>query len=130
MRVAVLGLVMAGWAGAALAQEVAVETGTIGDTKAVLHLHPFLTAEELATLRVVLSNKEAQALFIGAKKGFAAMAVNPDEGFIRGGKPVASAVALAEFDTPEAASAAAITDCAAVAKSKTPCVVVLEVEAK
>lgn len=118
-------------AGAAAAQDVAVEEATLGKSAVKLHVQPFLTEEELMTLRLVLSNEQALQVFIsageGAEKGFAAMAVNQKEGFIRKGKPVASAVALAGLATAEEAGAAAVKACEEVSKAKAPCVLVLEV---
>ena len=130
MRGAVLGMVLAGAAhvGPVLAGDVPVETGKFGGTEVTLHLQPFLTEQELTTLRLVLTNEQALAVFVGAGKGFAAMAVNPDEGFIRDDQPVKSALALAGLESAEAAGAAAVAGCQAAAKAKAPCVVVLEVK--
>ncbi|MDQ2065376.1 hypothetical protein Q9295_03245 [Xinfangfangia sp. CPCC 101601] len=119
--------------GAASAQEAAIETATLGKAEVKLHAQPFLTAEEQATLRLVLSNEQALQVFIApggsVAKGYAAMAVNPDEGFIREGQPAKSASALAGFASAEEASTAARAACQAAAKSKAPCVLVLEVKA-
>lgn len=115
-------------AGGAAAQEVAVETATLGKSAVTLHLHPFLTDEELATLRLVMTNKQALAMFLPGKAGtYAAMAVAPDEGFVRDGAPVASASALADFPDAEAARAAALAACDGARKAKAPCVIVLDV---
>jgi hypothetical protein len=113
-----------------LAQDVPVETAKLGKSGVTLHVHPFLTDEELATLRLVMTNKDALAVFVPGKPGsYAALAMSPDEGFIRDGQPVASAMALADFPdaATAAAEAAAACDAARKAKSKAPCVVVLEV---
>lgn len=113
-----------------LAQEVPVETAKLGKSNVTLHVQPFLTEEELATLRLVMTNKDALAVFVPGKPGsFAALAVSPDEGFIRDGQPVASAQALADFKdgATAATEAMAACDAARAKKSKAPCVVVLEV---
>lgn len=113
-----------------LAQEVPVETAKLGKSNVTLHVHPFLTEEELATLRLVMTNKDALAVFVPGKPGsFAAMAMAPDEGFIRDGAPVVSAMALADFADAATAAAEAMAACDAArkAKSKASCVVVLEV---
>ncbi len=113
-----------------LAQDVPVETAKLDKFDVTLHVHPFLSEEELATLRLVMTNKDALAVFVPGKPGtFAAMAMAPDEGFIRDGAPVASAMALADFaDAATAATEAmAACDAARQSKSKASCVVVLEV---
>ena len=134
MKALVIAMGLSAAAGAAFAQDVAVEEATLGKSTVKLHLQPFLTPEELTTLRLVLSNEQALQVFIGAGegagKGFAAMAVHPDEGFIRDGKPVKSAVALAGLKTAEEAAQAAIAGCQAELKKKAPCVLVLEVATK
>ncbi|GAB1363456.1 hypothetical protein MASR1M32_26920 [Rhodobacter sp.] len=131
MKVLVLAAALAAVSGAAWAEDVAVEEATLGKSAVKLHVQPFLTPEELTTLRLVLSNEQALQVFIGAGegagKGFAAMAVNPDEGFIRDGKPVKSAVALAGLKTAEEAAKAAIDGCQVAARKKAACVLVLEV---
>lgn len=129
MRYAVILSVVAGLAGAAAqAEEVAVESSTLGASTVTLHLHGFLKKDELATLRLVASNEEALKLFVPGEAGrFAAIAVAPEEGFIRGGAPVGSASAVA--DLPDAATAAsdALAACDGKRETPTPCVVVLEV---
>lgn len=110
------------------AAEVVAETAVIGGTRVTLLPLEFLSEEELTTLRVVLTNEQALQLFVPDQGGFAALAVNPDEGFIRGGTVVKSAVALAEL--PDAATAAneAVKACEAARTATSPCVVVLTVE--
>lgn len=117
-------------AGAAHAQEVPNETAELAGSQVTLHLHPFLTEEELATLRLVQSNKDALAVFVPGKAGFAALAVSPDDGFLREGALVPSAVALAELPDAETAAAEAVKACDAAKKGKAPCVVVLDVAPK
>lgn len=132
-------LAMAGLAGAlgspAQAEGVPVEEAVLGDAQVRLYVHPFLAADELATLRLVMTNEQALALFVPNASGFAALAAAPSEGVIRDGKPVASAIALA--DLPDAASAAkaATAACdqarrggdAGASAADEACVVVLEV---
>lgn len=112
----------------ALAQsDVAVETGLNDGSAVRLYLHPFLTAEELATLRLVASNDQALSLFVTSRTGHAALAVSPEEGFVRDGKPVASAVALGNLPDGAAARTAALSACDKARTAASPCVVVLEV---
>lgn len=127
-----IGLVMAAvFAGAlgqaAVAEGVPVEEAVQGKAQVRLYLHPFLAADELATLRLVMTNEQALALFVPNATGFAALAAAPAEGVIREGKPVASAIALA--DLPDAASAAkaATAACDQAKAGGDPCVVVLEI---
>jgi hypothetical protein len=131
---AVLAVALVLAAGVARAEDVAVEEATLGKNAVKLHVQPFLTEEELMTLRLVLSNEQALQVFItagdGADQGFAAMAVNPDEGFIRDGQPVKSAMALAGLKTAKEASEAAVTACQEASKAKAACVLVLEVAAQ
>ncbi|NEX44856.1 hypothetical protein [Pseudotabrizicola algicola] len=114
-------------AGFAQAQSVPVETGVNGGSAVSLHLHPFLTPEELTTLRLVASNDQALSLFVTSRSGHAAMAMSPDEGFVRNGSPVPSAVALGDLPDAAAARTAALAECDKLRKAKAPCVVVLEV---
>ena len=114
----------------ALAQEVATEQSTLGDTAITLYLQPFLDATELATLRMVASNKDALALFVPKAKGFAAMAVAPEEGFIKDGAPVASAKALSDLPDAAAAATAALDACNSARSTTSPCVLLLEIGPK
>ncbi len=115
-------------AGVVMAQSaVPTEVGVNGLSAVTLHLQPFLTEEELTTLRLVASNDQALGLFVADRKGFAAMAASPEDGFVRGGAPVKSAVALADFPNAAAASTEALAACDALRIGPSPCVVVLEV---
>lgn len=119
-----------GLAGVAGAQEaVPVETAKLGKSLVTFTHHPFLTEEEVATLKLVMSNRQALSVFVpGQPDAFSALAVSPDEGFIRQGQPVASAVAVADLPDAETARANAIAACdAARDPAHAPCVVVLEV---
>jgi hypothetical protein len=127
-KVTTAAAIVAVSASLAFAGDVPVERNVLNGAKVVLHVHPFLDATELATLRLVLTNPQALALFLPDNKGFAAIAVAPDEGFIRAGAPVASASALGGL--PDAAAAATQATAACDAKraaSGQACVLVLEV---
>lgn len=133
MRKLALGAALAVLAGAVHA-EGKTEEAVLHEARITLHMQDFLTAEEQATLRLVLTNEQALALFVpgaldgAGVKGHAALAMSPDEGFIRDGKPVASATALAELPDAKTAASAATGACdKAKAKEAALCVVVLEV---
>ena len=122
----VAGLVLAlGVAAPALA-DVPVETAKLKGQAITLHVHPFLTEQELQTLRLVMTNKQALDLFI-TSKGFSAIAVAPGEGFIRDNAPVKSAVAIGDFASAAEAATAALAGCDAARKGGEGCVLVLEV---
>lgn len=109
------------------AQKVTTEVTKLGDQQVTLHVHPFLTEEELTTLRLVATNEQALSLFVTRPGRHTAIAVAPGEGFIRGGQPVPSATALSDVADADTARDDAATTCNA-AKAKGPdCVVVLEV---
>jgi hypothetical protein len=107
--------------------DVAVEKSVNGESSVTLHVQPFLDATELATLRLVATNKDALALFVPSSKGYAALAAAPKEGFIKEGVPVASAVALSDLPDAAAASEAALKACNEARKSDEDCVLLLEV---
>jgi hypothetical protein len=112
----------------AVAQDaVPTEVGTLDGATVTVHLQPFLSEQELGLLRLVATNSDALAVFVPDPSGFAAMAVSPDDGFIRDGVPVGSAVALSAL--PDAATAAtnAIAECDAKRGGEAPCVLVLEI---
>jgi hypothetical protein len=111
----------------ALSQSVPTEVSRLGGQQVTLHLHPFLTADELAMLRVVASNDQALAVFITTPGRHAAMALAPDEGFVRGGQPVTSAFAISDLQTPEDARTGALEGCERARRAGPACVVVLEV---
>lgn len=120
--VAVLAMV-----GSAQAQDVPVEVTKLAGQQITLHAYPFLNETDLKTLRLVASNKQALQLFITSKKGYAAIAVAPNEGFLPGGAPAPSAVALSDLPDAETASTEARKGCDDKRKGGEPCVVVLEV---
>lgn len=104
-----------------------VETFVQGGTTITLHLHPFLNDEEVTILRVVGENPDALSVFVGAAGGFGAMAIAPEEGFVRDGIPVDSAAAVAALPDLDQARAAALTQCNAARQGGSGCVVVLEI---
>ena len=94
-----------GLATAGMAQAVKTEVAELGASRITLHQQPFLSDAELATLRVVMTNPDALAIFVpDASKGFAALAVSPDDGFLPAGAPAPSAQAIAGL--PDQATAA------------------------
>jgi hypothetical protein len=111
----------------AQAQGVPVETGRQGANMVTLHVHPFLNEQELTTLRLVLTNPDALSIFVPERRGHAALAMAPDEGFIRDGAPVRSAIAIGALPDAATAAADALKACDAARKGGKPCVVVLEV---
>lgn len=119
------GLLLAG--GMAAAQDIRVETIERDNTTITLRLHPFLTAEEVAMLRMVVASNEALAMFVPEGKGFAALAVSPREGFIRDGMPVSSAQALGGAATAGLAAEGAQTECTRLKTRGPDCVTILEV---
>ena len=121
-----LGLVVA-LAGAAMAGEVPTEVATLKGQKVTLHIYPFLTADELMALRLVKTNKQALQLFVTSSAGYSAMAVAPNEGFVRDGGLVPSVLAIGDLPNAEAAAAAALKGCNAARQGGKACVVVLEV---
>ena len=114
----------------ALAQDIATETTTLGASAITLHVQPFLDATELATLRLVASNKDALALFVPNSQSFAAMAAAPEEGFIKDGAPVASAKALSDLPDAAAAATAALDACNSARSTTPPCVLLPEIGPK
>ncbi len=112
---------------AASAQAVPVERAVLGSSAITLHAHPFLSGQEVATLRLVMKNEQALALFVPRKGGFAALAASPDDGFVRAGVPVRSAVAVGDLPDAATARAAALKACEAEKEGAQPCVILLEI---
>ncbi|MCB5409362.1 hypothetical protein [Pseudogemmobacter faecipullorum] len=104
------------------------DTRQNGTAKVTLWSHAFLSEDELAMLRMVQTNDQALAIFVPDNKGFAAMAVSPDDGFLRDGQPVASAIAIAGLPDAQTATKNALAACNQSRKGKKPCVLVLAVE--
>ncbi|MGL5012289.1 MAG: hypothetical protein ACRC6I_20670, partial [Paracoccaceae bacterium] len=113
--------------GAAWAEDVPVEVTVLGENSITLHQHAFLTEDENTVLGLVATDASALALFVPEGAGFAALAASPDDGFIRDGVPVASAVALSGLADAEAARVEALAACEAARVGEAACVVVLEV---
>lgn len=126
-KVAALAFVGATVATGGVAQTVQSEQFALDGVSVTVFAQDFLTEEELMTLRLVGQNRDALAVFVAAGEGFAALAVAPQEGFVRGGVPVASASALSGFADLGAARAAALEACDAARDSAEPCAVVLEI---
>lgn len=122
-----VAMVLGAVAGVAVAEEVATETAVLGASAITLHLQEFLRADEVATLRLVMTNEQALSLFVPGKAGFAALAVSPEDGLIRDGVPVPSAVALGDMPDAAMAAANAVAACDAARVGKAGCVVVLEI---
>lgn len=118
---------MALGAAPALSQTVPPEVQRLGASQVTLYLHPFLTPEETAALRMVASNEQALGLFVPRPGRHAAIAIAPAEGFIRAGLPVPSATAMSDLPDAAAARAAAMQGCETARKTGEACVVVLEV---
>ncbi|VDC33057.1 hypothetical protein [Pseudogemmobacter humi] len=127
MRVAVFAGMAALAAAVPALADIAVETKLNGKSEVTLHLHPFLSEEELTLLRMVQTNDQALAIFVPGKAGFAALAVSPDDGFLRNGQPVPSAIALADLPDAATAEKEALAACDATRKGKNSCVLVLTV---
>lgn len=131
MRKVMAAALLAGWAGMAAAEAPPAETAEIGAARVTVHGWEFLSAEEMAALKLVLVNEEALKLFVPeGQGGHAAMAMSPDDGFIREGALVPSAVAIAGVASAEEAATAAVAACEAARKGTAACVVVLEVAPK
>ncbi len=121
------GVAAAVMATASVAQDAVAEEFELDGVSVTVLAHDFLTEEELMTLRLVGQNSEALAVFVNVGDGFAALAVAPDEGFVRGGVPVNSASALSDLPDLNAARAAALEACNAARDGGADCEVVLEI---
>ena len=120
-----------GLASVAGAQEVKTEVAELGESSITLHLQSFLTEVELNTLRVVMTNPDALALFVpDSSKGYAALAVSPDDGFLPEGAPAASAQAIGGLPDQATAAKEALAACDKLRKGEVDCVLVLEIAPK
>ena len=116
--------------GAAMAEDVAVEVSVLDASQVTLHLFPFLKDDDLRTLRLVATNRDALSVFVPSKDAthFAALALSPADGFLLDGAPAPTAVAQSDFPDAQAAATATLAACDAKRDPATaPCVVVLEV---
>lgn len=111
----------------AVAQDVMTEVYHLGEFEVRVLLHSFLTEDEMTTLRAVGQSQEALGLFVSEGPGYAALAVAPDEGFMRNGLPVESAIALSGLDTLSEARRAANAACNSARTSSAACVTVLAI---
>jgi hypothetical protein len=107
--------------------EAPTEQATLGTSTITLTVWPFLTEDELTVLRLVTTDANALALFVPEATGFSALAASPDDGFIRDGAPVASAIALSGLPDAETARTNALATCAEKKAGAADCVIVLEV---
>lgn len=132
MKYVSFGVALAfGLATAGLSDTIKTEVAELGGSSITLHLQPFLTEVEISTLRVVMTSPDALALFVpDSSKGYAALAVSPDDGFLPAGVPAASAQAIGGL--PDAALAAkdALAACDKLRKGAAACVLVLEIAPK
>ncbi|MGL4321187.1 MAG: hypothetical protein ACRCS3_10025 [Paracoccaceae bacterium] len=103
------------------------EQTTLGTSTITLTVWPFLSEDELTVLRLVATDANALALFVPDAAGFSALAASPDDGFIRDGVPVASAIALSGLADAETARTNALAACAEKKAGAADCVVVLEI---
>jgi len=114
----------------AFGQDVKVEVSVLDASQVSLHLYPFLKDEDLRTLRLVATNRDALSVFVPSKDAshFAALALAPSDGFLQDGAPAETAIALSDFPDAQAAAVATLAACDAKRDPATdPCVVVLEV---
>ncbi len=116
-----------GWATGALAQSVPTEVTRTAGAEITVHLHPFLTDEDRATLQVIAATPAALEALLGESGGHAAIALAPEEGLMRDGVPADSAIAVGQLRDAAAARREALEGCDAVRRSNSACVIVLEV---
>jgi hypothetical protein len=109
----------------AVAQQV--EVSRLGGAQITLHLHDFLQPDELVVLRLVATDANALSVFVPEGTGFAALAASPDDGFIRDGAPVGSAVAISGVPDGDEARARALAGCEAKKAGQAACVIVLDI---
>jgi hypothetical protein len=123
---AALALLAAMAAPASAQHAVPTEVTEAGNVTVTLHLHPFLEPVELETLRLIAASPEARLMLFGEAGGHAAIAVAPQEGFLRDGVPPDSAKALSQLPDIETARIDSLAACNAVRTTAQDCVVVLE----
>jgi hypothetical protein len=111
----------------ASAQAPTGEQYTLDGVDVAVLIHDFLTEDEVMMLRLVGQNRDALSLFVPEGDGFAALAVAPDEGFVRDGMPVESATAISGLPDLESARASALEACNAARTGGVDCQVVLEI---
>ncbi|MFN7004384.1 MAG: hypothetical protein ACK4NW_13250 [Roseinatronobacter sp.] len=114
-------------ANSAVAQQTMAERYELDGAQVTVLTHPFLSDEELLTLRLVGQNRDALSLFVPEGSGYAAIAVAPSEGFVRAGMPVDSASAISGLPDLATARTSALEACNAARRAGPACEVVLEV---
>lgn len=105
----------------------ASETSVLDGSEITFYHRDGLTQEEIITLRLVMTNRQLLEILVPGGEGYSALAVSPDDGFIRDGKPVSSASGRGGLPTAAAAAAAALQACEAAKAGKAACQVVLAV---
>ncbi|MGY6549497.1 MAG: hypothetical protein ACXIU7_10905 [Roseinatronobacter sp.] len=103
------------------------ESFELDGVRVTIFAAPFLTEEELQTLRVVGQNRDALSIFVPEGDGYAAIAIAPAEGLVRNGIPANSAMAIAGLPDIATARARALEGCNALRSGGGVCEVVLEV---
>lgn len=93
----------------------------------VVYELPFLSNEELETLKLVGQNEDALALFLPEGARFGAMAVAPEDGFIRNGMPAESATAVSDLPDLSTARSTALAQCDAARSGGPACQIALEI---
>jgi len=130
MRVYCIGLAAGltlATAGQASAQQAEAELYQLNGVEVSVMTHAFLSEDEMMTLRLVGQNGDALAVFVPEGPGYAALAIAPDEGFVRDGIPVDSAIAMSGLQDIESARVAALEACDAARQTAQDCVIALEV---
>jgi hypothetical protein len=125
---AISGLAVAMMAVPVQAQDIPRETYVLDGAEVTVFLHPFLSEEGVAMLRLVGQNRDALSLFVPDGAQFAAMAVAPDDGFVSDGLLAETAVAVADLPDLDAARAAALDGCDAARSGGESCVIALEIQ--
>ena len=121
------GILALGLPAGGMAQQSGAELYQLDGAEVTVLTHGFLSEEELQTLRLVGQNRDALMVFLPEAGGHAALAVAPDEGFVRDGMPVESASAISGLPDIAAAREAALDACNALRNGGAACQVVLEV---
>lgn len=109
------------------AQDVPREEYRLDGSAVAVFLHPFLSDEGVAMLRLVGQNRDALSLFVPEGARFAAMALAPQDGLVRDGLLAETAVAVADLPDLDAARAAALDGCDAARSGGLECVIALEI---
>jgi len=130
MRLKTIGLaagLMLASTGLVSAQDMQAENYQLDGVQITVIPHPFLAEDELMTLRLVGQNSDALELFVPEGSGYAALAIAPEEGFVRNGVPVDSAIAISGLQDIATARSSALEACDAARQTAQECVIALEV---